>query len=68
MWVQAFVVFDAHPVVDEPRFTLERGFDPSRRILAEHEIGGVQPRELLLILAFDRGLHRRLDSFLDGVD
>src|SRR5690606_12045055 len=44
-----------------------RGHAP-RGVLAEHQVGGVERGEGLLVLALDRGLHRRAQRLLQRVD
>ena len=37
----------------------------ARGVLAEHQVGGIEPGEGLLVLALDRGLHRRAERVFE---
>ena len=46
--------------VQQRRIAVEHGLETTAGIFAEHEVGGVQAREFLLVFPFDRSLDRAI--------
>ena len=61
------MVLDAHVEVGDVVVRVQHGLQPSSGVFAEHQVGGVQARELLFVLALDGGLHGRREHAFGGV-
>src|SRR5574337_346254 len=68
VWVQAFLVLDADVERRDAFVGVERVSDAARRVLAEHRVFAVDPREGLLVLALDGRLHRGPQRAFDPIE
>ena len=66
--VQALIMRGANAEVIEPLVVGKCELHAPRRILAEHQVLAVEASEGLLVFAFDRSLHRRLQRLLDAIN